>query len=230
MKTKERILVAEDDAAIARGLIYNLGYEGYEVRHASHGQAVLPMVNEFEPDLLVLDVMLPGKSGFEILQELREAGNDVHVIILSARTSESDKVEGLSLGADDYVSKPFSLREFLARVESAIRRIRQRRNAEDEPLVFGDLTVIPAEKTILRNGHPIKLTPKAMELFIFFAQHPNHTFSRDGLIERIWQDGYEGTPRTIDNFVLQIRGQIEENPAKPVRLETVHGLGYRFVG
>ncbi len=227
---KEKILVVEDDIAISRGIVHNLEYEGYEVRSATHGSAALPMVAEFQPDLIILDIMLPGMSGFEILRQLREQGNDVHVIILSAKTTENDKVEGLTIGADDYVSKPFALREFLARVSSAMRRIRARKGESVQSIVFGDLEVFPGDKTILRNGEQIRLTPKACELLIFFAQHPNRTYSRDALIENVWNDAYDGTARTIDNFVLQIRSQIEENPARPKRLETVHGLGYRFVG
>ena len=213
---KEKILVVEDDIAISRGIVHNLEYEGYEVRSATHGSAALPMVAEFQPDLIILDIMLPGMSGFEIL--------------LSAKTTENDKVEGLTIGADDYVSKPFALREFLARVSSAMRRIRARKGESVQSIVFGDLEVFPGDKTILRNGEQIRLTPKACELLIFFAQHPNRTYSRDALIENVWNDAYDGTARTIDNFVLQIRSQIEENPARPKRLETVHGLGYRFVG
>jgi DNA-binding response OmpR family regulator len=227
---KERILVVEDDIAISRGIVHNLEYEGYEVRTATHGSAALPMIAEFSPDLIILDIMLPGMSGFEILRQLREQGNDVHVIILSAKTTENDKVEGLTIGADDYVSKPFALREFLARVNSAMRRIRARKGEAAQSLVFGDLEIFPEERTILRNGDQIRLTPKACELLIFFAQHPNRTYSRESLIENVWHDEYDGTARTIDNFVLQIRSQIENNPAKPTRLETVHGLGYRFVG
>ena len=224
----EKILIVEDDRSIALGLIHNLEYEKYEVRHASHGQAALPLVEEFDPDLIILDVMLPGKSGFDILKELRHKGSDVHVIILSARTGEMDKVEGLRLGADDYVSKPFSLRELLARVEAAMRRIRMRKAADSEVIRCHDLEIYPLEKNILKNGKPIKLTPKATELLIFFAKHPNRIYSREELIANIWHDEYEGTARTIDNFVLQIRGQIEENSVKPQILETVHGMGYRF--
>ena len=226
----EKILIVEDDAAIARGLKYNLEYEGYQVRHASHGLAVGPIVAEFQPDLIILDVMLPGKSGFDILQDLRLAGNTVHVIILSAKTSEDEKVHGLTLGADDYVSKPFGLRELLARVDAVMRRIRMVRTEASQPIVIGDLTIYPEEKTVLRGGTVIRLTPKAMELLVFFARNPNRTYSRDQLILQLWQDDYEGTARTIDNFVLQIRGQIEDNPSKPRYLETVHGQGYRFMG
>ncbi len=225
----EKILVVEDDRAIAAGLVHNLEYEKYEVRHASHGQAAIPVYEEFQPDLIILDVMLPGKSGFDILKELRQKGSDVHVIILSARTNESDKVEGLKLGADDYVSKPFSLRELLARIEAAMRRIRTRKADDSKVIRCHDLEIYPLEKNIFKNGTPIKLTPKATELLIFFAKHPNRIYSREDLITNLWCGEYEGTARTIDNFVLQIRGQIEENPGKPQILETVHGMGYRFL-
>ena len=225
----ERILVVEDDRAIALGLMHNLEYEKYEVRHACHGQAAIPMVEAFSPDLIILDVMLPGKSGFDILKELRASGNEVYIIILSARTNESDKVEGLRLGADDYVSKPFSLRELLARVESAMRRIRMRIASENEIIQIANLEINPLAKSITKNGKLLKLTPKATELLIFFARHPNRIYSRDLLLSQVWNDEYEGTARTIDNFVLQIRSQIEDNPAKPQLLETVHGMGYRFV-
>ncbi|MBO5752568.1 MAG: response regulator transcription factor [Proteobacteria bacterium] len=226
---KERILIVEDDPAIARGLMHNLAYEGYEVKHASHGNAAMPMIYDFAPDLIILDVMLPGCSGFDILEQIRAGKNDVHVIIVSAKTNESDKVEGLTLGADDYVSKPFSLKELLARIEAAMRRIRARKVHVNQTITSGDLTIMPEEKSVIRNGQPLKLTPKAMEILIFLARHPNRIYSREALIEHIWQNNYEGTARTIDNFILQIRGQIEENSSKPKRLETVHGLGYRFI-
>ena len=137
--TKDKILVVEDDLAIARGIIYNLEYEGYDVRHAAHGCAVMPIVGEFAPDLIVLDLMLPGRSGFDILRDLRHDRNDVYVIILSARTDEADKVEGLNLGADDYIAKPFALREFLARIASAMRRIR-RQKQDDCMWRFDDIS------------------------------------------------------------------------------------------
>jgi len=225
---KEKILFVEDDPAISRGLSHNLQYEGYDVRCATHGNAALPLVADFCPDLIILDLMLPGKSGLEILRTIRESGNDVHVIILSARTSEAEKVEGLRLGADDYIGKPFGLCELLARVDSAMRRIRQRKTSTPENLIAGDLC-IQSDKTVLRNGQLLKLTPRAAELLIFFAQHPNRVFSREALLRNIWDDAYEGTARTIDNFVMQIRSQIENDPAKPTRLETVHGHGYRFL-
>lgn len=226
--TKDKILVVEDDLSIARGIIHNLEYEGYDVRHAAHGCAVMPIVADFSPDLIVLDLMLPGRSGFDILRELRLEKNEAYVVILSARTDESDKVEGLTLGADDYISKPFALREFLARIASAMRRIRLQKQNETKVIVCGELTIYPDDMLAKRGNTPLKLTPRACELLVFFAKHPNRTYSRDALIDNIWGDSYDGTNRTIDNFIVQIRSQIEENPSKPKRLETVHGFGYRF--
>ena len=225
---KDKILVVEDDLAIARGIIHNLEYEGYDVRHAARGDAALPIAAEFAPDLIILDLMLPGRSGFDILRDLRQAQNDVYVIILSARADEADKVEGLSSGADGYIPKPFALREFLARIQAAMRRIRSQRQSESKIIVCGDLCVNPVDMSATRSGVPLKLTPRAFELLIFFAKHPNRVYSRDALIDSIWGDSYDGTNRTVDNFIVQIRAQIEENPAKPKILETVHGFGYRF--
>lgn len=228
--SKERILIVEDDAAIARGLVHNLEYDGYEVRHAAHGLAAMPMVREFLPDLIILDLMLPGTSGFEILKALRASGNEAHVIILSARTSEQDKVSGLELGADDYVSKPFGLREFLARINAVMRRIRKSKSELSRAIRIGALAIVPEDMSVTRNGAAVRLTPRATELLIFFARHPNRIYSREALIDHVWGGDYEGTTRTIDNFIVQIRSQIEENPSKPQILETVHGLGYRFNG
>jgi len=225
---KEKILVVEDDPAISRGLCHNLKYEGYETRSAIRGDAVMPIVDEFHPDLIILDIMLPGIDGFEILERLRNAQNDVHVIVLSARTREDEKVRALELGADDYVTKPFGLREFLARISAAMRRIRARNTSREAPIAFDNITIEPENKRVLRDNQPAHLTPRACELLIFLARHPGHIYSRDDLLAHAWPDDYEGTARTIDNFIVQIRAQIEKDPSRPTHLVTVHGQGYRF--
>ena len=225
---REKILIVEDDTNILRGLVHNIGYEGYEVRTVTHGAAALSIIAEFEPDLIVLDLMLPGRNGLDILTDLRAGGNEVYVIILSARSSESEKVQGLELGADDYIGKPFGLDEFLARVNAAMRRIRKRKVEKKALIEHGGLCIDPDAKSVSLDGQMLKFTPKALELLIFFAQHPHRVYSREALLDHVWSGEYEGTARTIDNFVLQIRSQIEANPNKPERLETVHGLGYRF--
>lgn len=224
----EKILVVEDDISISRGLCHNLKYEGYEVRCASCGNAVMPIVSEFSPLLIVLDLMLPGMDGFAVLETLRSTGNDVHIIVLSARQSEADKVRALQLGADDYVTKPFGLREFLARVQAAMRRIRARTIVEEAPITFDNIVIEPGLKRILKDGQPVRLTPRACELLIYFASHPGRIYSREALLDHAWPDDYEGTARTVDNFVVQIRSQIEADPSHPRYLMTVHGQGYRF--
>lgn len=226
--SRERILVVEDDVAIARGLCHNLKYEGYEVRHASCGNAVLPIISDFSPVLVILDLMLPGMDGFSVLEAIRSAGNDVHVIVLSARQREDDKVRALSLGADDYVTKPFGLREFLARVAAAMRRVRARQVEREARIAFGNIVIEPASKRVLKDGTPVRLTPRACELLIYFARHPGRIYARETLLNYAWPDDYEGTARTVDNFVVQIRAQIEADPAHPRYLRTVHGQGYCF--
>lgn len=225
---KGKILIVEDDPSIANGLAHNLKYEGYETRLAIRGDAVAPIVAEFQPDLIILDLMLPGLSGFEVLERLRNAGNDVHVIVLSARTREDEKVRALDLGADDYVTKPFGLREFLARVAASMRRINKTKVVAETPITFGSIMIYPSEKRVTRDGHPVRLTPRACELLIYFARHPGRIYSRDDLLAQAWPDDYEGTSRTVDNFVMQIRAQIEPDPAHAQYLVTVHGQGYRF--
>ena len=224
-----KILIVEDDVAISRGLCHNLKYDGYEVRDAVRGDAVAPIVADFAPDLIILDLMLPGIDGFTILENLRNAGNNVHVIVLSARAREDDKVRALELGADDYITKPFGLREFLARVNAAMRRVAERKSDDEKPICFADVVVFPGLKKITRAGQEIKLTPRAAQLLIFFAKNPNRVFSREELLSKAWPDDYEGTSRTVDNFVLQIRGQIEADPSHPALLVTVHGMGYKLI-
>ncbi|MFA5624256.1 MAG: response regulator transcription factor [Bradymonadales bacterium] len=224
-REKAKIMIVEDDEAISRGLMHNLQYEGYETRLVSHGNAFFPIMEAFKPDLIVLDLMLPGMSGFEILEKLRPLSNVV-VVILSAKSQEEDKVKGLKLGADDYIAKPFGLKEFLARIEANLRRIKS--NKVESQLCFGDISVNLETKLVEKKGVAIKLTPKALELFLFFVSHPKRIYSREDLLHYVWDDRYDGTARTIDNFISQIRNQIEDNPQTPQHLETVHGLGYRF--
>ncbi len=227
-QAKGKILIVEDDASIAKGLSHNLKYEGYETQIACRGDAAEPMVNDFCPDLIILDLMLPGLSGFEVLTHLRNAQNEVQVIVLSAKTREDDKVRALELGADDYITKPFGLREFLARIASAMRRVNARKSVAEAPITFDDITIYPNQKRVLKQDQPVHLTPRACELLIYFAQHPGRVYSRDDLLAKAWPDDYEGTARTVDNFVVQIRAQIENDPAHATHLVTIHGLGYRF--
>ena len=227
---EETILIVEDDASLAQGLGHNLRYEGYRVRLATDGHMGLRMALDQPPDLIVLDLMMPGLSGFEVLRELRRQGVESQVLILSARDLEQDKVEGLELGADDYVTKPFSLRELLARVDAALRRPRQHREAlAEQVLSFGELTLRPATREVRRGEEPIAMTAKEFDLLLHLANHPERPYSRGQLLAQVWGDDYEGTERTVDNFIRKLRRKIEQDPANPAHLQTVHGVGYRFI-
>jgi len=227
---EETILIVEDDAALAQGLGHNLRYEGYHVRLATDGKTGLQMALDQPPDLIVLDVMMPGLSGFEVLRELRRQGVQSQVLFLSARDLEHDKVKGLELGADDYVTKPFSLRELLARVTAALRRPRQQRQAlSEQVLSFGELTLRPATRELRRGDAPLRMTAREFDLLLHLVNHPERPYSRGQLLSQVWGDDYDGTERTVDNFIRKLRQKIEPDPAHPTHLQTVHGVGYRFM-
>jgi DNA-binding response OmpR family regulator len=227
---QESILIVEDDASLAQGLGHNLRYEGYHVRLATDGRMGLQMALDQPPDLIVLDLMLPSLSGFDVLRELRRQGVESQVIILSARDLEQDKVDGLELGADDYVTKPFSLRELLARVAAALRRPRQHRTAlAEQVLSFGELTLRPATREVRCGEEPVHMTAREFDLMLHLVGHPERPFSRGQLLAQVWGDDYDGTERTVDNFILKLRRKIEPDPANPTHLQTVHGVGYRFM-
>ncbi|MEW5738421.1 MAG: response regulator transcription factor [Myxococcota bacterium] len=219
-----KILIVEDDLSILTGLSMSLRYEGYEVLQAQDGRTGLQKAIDEAPDLLVLDVMLPQMNGFEVLQELRQRGNQVPVVVLSARGLEPDKITGLNLGADDYVVKPFGLQELLARIRAVLRR----RFRDDEAVTFSDTRVDLRAKTVTRAGQAVDLTAQEFKLLAHFVTHPGRTFSRDELLSGAWGYGYEGTARTVDNFVSQLRQKFEANPDEPRHFKTVRGLGYRF--
>ncbi len=182
------------------------------------------------PDLIVLDVMMPGLSSFEVLRELRAQGVESQVILLTARDLEQDKVNGLELGADDYMTKPFGLRELLARVTAALRRPRQRLTAlAQEILDLGELTLRSATREVQRGGKPIRMTAREFDLLLHLVKHPERPFSRGQLLTQVWGDDYNGTERTVDNFIRKLRRKIESDPAHPTHLQTVHGVGYRFM-
>jgi two-component system alkaline phosphatase synthesis response regulator PhoP len=221
---KLRILVVEDDLSILTGLSMSLRFEGYEVLQAQDGRTGLQKMLDERPDLLVLDVMLPVMNGFEVLAELKERGNTVPVVVLSAKGVETDRVMGLNLGADDYVAKPFGLQELLARIRAVLRR-----RVRDESIVrFSGTEVDLAAKTVMRDRVPVELTAQEFKLLAHLVTHPGHTFSREELLLGAWGYGYEGTARTVDNFISQLRGKFEPDPDAPVHLKTVRGLGYRF--
>ncbi|MDX2014404.1 MAG: response regulator transcription factor [Myxococcaceae bacterium] len=222
---RQRILVVEDDLSILTGLSMSLRSDGYEVLQAQDGKAGLQKALDESPDLVVLDLMMPQLNGYEVLEELRKRGSKVPVIVLSARGMERDKVMGLDLGADDYLVKPFSLGELLARIRSVLRR---RERDEVQALAFDDTRIDLKAKTVTRAGAPVELTAQEFKLLAHFVSNPGRTFSRDELLAAAWGYGYEGTARTVDNFVSQLRAKFELDPDAPRRFTTVRGLGYRF--
>ena len=220
-----RILVVEDDLSILTGVSMNLRFEGYEVLQAQDGAQGLELAIQQSPDLVILDIMLPRMNGYEVLTELRRRGQRVPVLLLSARGMERDKVRGLDLGADDYVAKPFGVAELVARVKALLRR---RYGAEGTVVRFGDVTVELDEKRVLRAGQPLELTAQEFRLLVHLLSQPGRIFTREELLSGAWGLEYEGTPRTVDTFIRQLRAKLEPDPDQPRYFVTARGLGYRF--
>ncbi|AKU90158.1 response regulator transcription factor [Vulgatibacter incomptus] len=220
-----RILIVEDDPSILYGLKHNLSYEGYEVLTARDGEEGLAMALEHAPDVVILDVMLPGKNGFEILRELR-ARSQAGVVMLSAKDAETDKVLGLDLGADDYVAKPFGLPELLARLKAVLRRRSGAQGSRE--LRFGEVAIHPDSQTVTRGGVPVELTPQEYRLLTFLFAREGKALSRNAILDGAWGVGYDGTTRTVDNFVRSLRVKLEADPEAPRHFLTIRGFGYRF--
>jgi len=221
---RRRILVVEDDVSILSGLSINLKVEGYEVLQAQDGRTGLQRAVDDKPDLVVLDVMLPEMNGYEVLKELRRRRVDVPVVMLSARGQEPDKILGLELGADDYVVKPFGLQELLARIKAVLRR----RYPSGEVVAFGEAAVDLERKAVTRNGEPVELTAQEYRLLAHLVENEGRIFNREELLSGAWGMDYEGTARTVDNFIRQLRIKLEPQPESPRHFVTVRGLGYRF--
>jgi DNA-binding response OmpR family regulator len=226
MTEKPRILVVEDDLGILTGVSMNLNFEGYEVIQAQDGKSGLAKAIDERPDLILLDVMLPQMNGFEVLKELRERGIATPVVVVSAKGMEMDKISGLDLGADDYVVKPFALQELLARIRAVLRRKGTIR--EDPNLKFDDVVVNLSAKTVRKAGQDPGLTAQELKLLLHLCEHPKKAYSREELLQAAWGYGYEGTARTVDNFISQLRQKLETNPDEPKHFVTVRGQGYRF--
>ena len=226
----EKILIIEDDPSILRGLQLNLGMEGYLVRSASDGETGLAMARSEKPDLVVVDVMLPRLGGLEVVKEIRSEDPDLPVLILSAKGQESDKVAGLHLGADDYMVKPFGLKELIARIDALLRRRRSRGETGPNRAVrrAGDVEVDLDARKARAQGRELELTSREFDLLAFFVAHPDRVFSREQLMEAVWGSRYFGTARTVDNFVARLRSHVGDDADHPRHLETVRGVGYRF--
>ena len=225
---KQRILVIEDDLSILTGLSMNLTFEGYEVIQAQDGREGLRKALDESPALVVLDIMLPELNGYEVLQELHRRGSRVPVVVLSAKGLESDKIIGLDLGADDYVTKPFGLQELLARIKAVLRRRYGRTGGAE--IRFGDTVVDLEGKIATRGGTQVDLTAQEFKLLAHLVSHPGRTFSREDLLSAAWSFDYEGGPRTVDNFMRNLRQKFEPDPESPRFFVTARGLGYRFEG
>ncbi len=226
-----KILIVEDDRAILLGLKENLTFEGYGVVQETRGDEALDRVASEKPDLLILDIMLPGISGFEVCRRIRKNDRRLPILMLTARSEDVDKVMGLDLGADDYITKPFSVPELMARVRALLRRAES--TAEPElpaMLEFGDVQLDFVRFTAARGGNPVHLTAKEFALIRFLAAHQGGAVRRDLLIDRIWGEDVYPTNRTVDTHILSLRSKLEPDPSHPRYLLTVHGVGYKFVG
>jgi DNA-binding response OmpR family regulator len=228
--TRRRVLVVEDDPSITLGLRINLEKEGYAVLAAEDGEAGLTMARHERPDLVILDVMLPKMNGFQVLQQMRREGLSMPIIVLSARTGEMDKVTGLELGAEDYVPKPFSLAELLARVRAALRRAPAPVEPARTSHVFGDVRIDVPARTVTRGDQPVEMTATEFDLLLCLVEARGVALSREAIFRRVWGPNHHGTPRTIDNFIQQLRAKLEPDPQRPRYVVTVRGVGYRFDG
>ena len=225
---KKRILVVDDESNMRRGLRDNLEFEGYEVMEAEDGEIALKVHAENDFDLIVLDVMMPNLGGFDVCKTIRNSGDQTPIILLTAKGEEIDKVLGLEIGADDYVQKPFSIRELLARIKAVLRRAKTEVKTEDTAQI-GLLNVNFKEYKAVRNGEEERLSHKEFEILNFLLQHKNEIVDRYDLLKNVWGYNEQPTTRTVDNFIVKLRQKVEENPAKPQHIITIHGSGYKLI-
>jgi DNA-binding response OmpR family regulator len=224
-----KILIVEDDRAILLGLKENLAYEGHTVMEVPRGDQALDKLAAAKPDLLILDIMLPGISGFEVCRRIRKDDQRLPILMLTARSEEVDKIMGLDLGADDYLTKPFSVSELLARVRALLRRAQlPEEPALPETLEFGDMGLDFVRYIATRGGEPVHLTAKEFALIRYLAAHEGEALRRDILLDRIWGEDAYPTNRTVDTHILSLRNKLEPDPSRPRYLLTVHGVGYKF--
>ena len=226
--TSTKVLVVDDEPTVREVVVGYLRRDGHDVAEAADGNTALELLDADPPDLVVLDMMLPGVNGLDILRRIRSS-SDIPVIMLTARAEETDRVSGLELGADDYVVKPFSPRELAARVNGVLRRTGGRSVSSPQPLDFGDLRIEPLSREVTLNGEAVELTPKEFDVLAFLAGSPRQVFSRAELLESVWQSSPEWQdPATVTVHVRRIRNKIENDPEHPRWITTVGGVGYRF--
>ena len=232
MDEKKQVLIIEDEKNIVDIIRFNMNREGYETLEAYDGESGLKLARQEKPDLILLDVMLPKMIGFDVCKALRDEGDNVPVIILTAREEEEDKILGLEIGADDYITKPFSMRELIARVRANIRRTAMAAAPAPEERGMsagGSLTIDPVTNQVYKNGALVELTQREYELLTFLASHPDKVFSRVDLMEQVWNYGYVGDDaRTVDVTVRRLREKIEDDPGSPAYIITRRGVGYFY--
>jgi DNA-binding response OmpR family regulator len=225
-----RILLVDDEPLITDSLSYSLKREGFEVKSVGEGEQALKEMSDFEPDLVVLDIMLPGMNGLEVCRRIRTKGS-TPVIMLTARGEELDRILGLEVGADDYLAKPFSFRELLARIRSILRRVElDRQTSQFQPMNIGNLTLDPIARRAFRGGQELQLSAREFDLLSILMRNAGRALSREELLAQVWGEDWIGDPRTLDVHVRWLRLKIEEDPAMPVYIQTVRGHGYRFAG
>jgi DNA-binding response OmpR family regulator len=225
-----RILLVDDEPLITDSLSYSLKREGFDVKSVGEGEQALKEMSDFEPDLVVLDIMLPGMNGLEVCRRIRTKGS-TPVIMLTARGEELDRILGLEVGADDYLAKPFSFRELLARIRSILRRVElDRQTSQFQPMNIGNLTLDPIARRAFRGGQELQLSAREFDLLSILMRNAGRALSREELLAQVWGEDWIGDPRTLDVHVRWLRLKIEEDPAMPVYIQTVRGHGYRFAG
>ncbi len=223
-----RVLIVEDEMQMREGLKDNLEFEGYEVHMAEDGEQCMQLVEQNDYDLILLDIMLPKLSGFDVCKQLCGRGFSRPIIMLTAKGEEIDKVLGLELGADDYITKPFSLRELLARIKAVLRRD-ARSPEQGITVTLGRVEVNFSKFEAFEKGKPIILSHREFEVLRYLWEHKNQTVSREALLNNVWEMGEMTTTRTVDNFILKLRQTIEEDPSHPKHILTVHGIGYKYI-
>ena len=223
---KELVLVVDDEPNIVSLLKYSLEQQGFEVIYASDGNEAIQLARREHPDLILLDIMLPGQTGIDVTRTLRKESK-VPIIMVTAKGEEIDKVLGLEMGADDYVPKPFSPRELVARVKAVLRRTSDHTEEKDE-IAFDNLSINLVKHEVRKNGQVVELKPKEFDLLRLMATNPGKVFTRDFLLEQLWGYDYLGDTRTVDVHMRRLRQKIEDDPSNPRQLKTVHGIGYKF--
>jgi DNA-binding response OmpR family regulator len=223
-----KILIIEDDGTLQKGLAETLQFHGFETVSARDGRLGLELAGRQHPDLIVLDIMLPGVDGYEVCKQVRRHDEKTPILMLTARDREKDKLLGFELGADDYLTKPFSLKELVARVQALLKRSAVEKDAP-AAVHIGNAEVLFRRFEIRRGGKTLELTPKENAILRLLVAHSPEVVSRDRIMDRVWGDEYEPSPRTIDNFILKLRQKIERDPARPKHLLTVHGAGYKLI-